>query len=255
MIDQTIVVDSKDLSRMIVENDGAEHPPYTWGVPHQRMLVFASATPGARGFQGSHPTLRGQRGNPRQPLLVSLKSYTDDIIYAAETLPAPCILLGHSLAGFAISAAAERRPDLFSMLIYLTAAVPKLGRSTLRDATPSGPSQAPKMRLGLSVTFPQEHADNFIHAFSAMEMLQARERVRSVLGIAPTAPSQLVINHLLSMAQALEDGDQTAALQALSAPEFTKSPEQTMAILSNFPFLRVANNATMDFSVATDQSS
>ena len=94
-----------------------------------------------------------------------------------------------------------------------------------------------------------------IHAFSAMEMLQARERVRSVLGIAATTPSQSVIDHLLLVAEALQNGDQTAALQALRAPEFTNSPEQTLGILSNFPFIRIANDATMDFSVAVDQSS
>jgi pimeloyl-ACP methyl ester carboxylesterase len=137
------------------------------------------------GFNVHTPTLRGQRGNPRHPLLVSLKSYTDDIIYAAEALPAPCILLGHSLAGFAISAAAERRPDLFSMLIYLTAAVPKLGRSTLRDATPSGPSQAPKMRLGLSVTFPQEHADDFMYHLCPSEV---QTRARQLLSSQPLRP-------------------------------------------------------------------
>ena len=94
-----------------------------------------------------------------------------------------------------------------------------------------------------------------IHAFSAMEMLKARERVRSVLGIAKTAPSQSVIDHLLMVAQALENGDQKAAMQELCAPTFTDSPQKTMEILSNFPFLLIANDATTDFSVAVDQSS
>lgn len=115
------------------------------------------------GIKVHAPTLRGQRGNPRHPLLVSLKSYADDIIRVAEALEGPSVLLGHSLAGFAISAAAERRPELFLALIYLTAAIPKLGRSSLRDAAPSEPSQAPRMKLGLSATFPSECADDFFY--------------------------------------------------------------------------------------------
>lgn len=131
------------------------------------------------------PTLRGQNNNPRHPLLVGLKSYTDDIINIAKSLPSPSILLGHSLAGFAISAAAERRPDLFSMLIYLTAAIPKPGRSTLRDATPSGPSQAPKMKPGLSVTFPQDHADNFMYHLCPPEV---QTRAKQLLSSQPLRP-------------------------------------------------------------------
>jgi pimeloyl-ACP methyl ester carboxylesterase len=149
------------------------------------------------GFKVHTPTLRGQKGNPRHPLLVSLNSYTGDIISVAEPLDGRSILLGHSLAGFAISAAAERRPDLFAMLIYLTAAVPKLGRSTLRDATPSGPSQAAKMKLGLSATFPAEHADGFMYNCCPPDVqmrakqLLSPQPLRPMLGTVRSTPARL----------------------------------------------------------------
>jgi pimeloyl-ACP methyl ester carboxylesterase len=149
------------------------------------------------GFTVHTPTLRGQTGNPRHPLLVSLKSYTDDIINTAARLNGPSILLGHSLAGFAISAAAERRPDLFSMLIYLTAAIPKLGRSTLRDAAPSGPSQAPKMKPGLRVTFPQAYANDFMYHRCTPEVqaiakqLLSPQPLRPMLGTLRSTPENL----------------------------------------------------------------
>ncbi len=149
------------------------------------------------GFTVHTPTLPGQKGNPRHPLLVSLKSYADHIINTAAAVDGPSILLGHSLAGFSISAAAERRQDLFSRLIYLTAAIPKLGRSTLRDAAPSGPSQAPKMKLGLSATFPQAHADDFMYHLCPPDV-QARARqllspqpLRPMLGSVKSTPENL----------------------------------------------------------------
>jgi pimeloyl-ACP methyl ester carboxylesterase len=137
------------------------------------------------GFTVHAPTLRGQTGNYRHPLLVSLKSYTDDIIDTAVALHGPSILLGHSLAGFAISNAAERRPDLFTMLIYLTAAIPKLGRSKLRDATPSGPSQAPKMKPGLRVTFPHAHADDYMYHRCAPEVQVSAKQLLSPQPVRP----------------------------------------------------------------------
>jgi hypothetical protein len=92
-----------------------------------------------------------------------------------------------------------------------------------------------------------------IDGMSKHEMLQARDRVRSVLGIALSAPSQSVIDQLISVAQALEASNPANALQQLSSPVFTKPPEETLALLSNFPFLRSADNATSDFLGAVNE--
>jgi hypothetical protein len=76
------------------------------------------------------------------------------------------------------------------------------------------------------------------------EMLHAREAVRQVLGIAPTAPSQEVVNSMVSVSLFLGSGDRAAALQTLSAPIFTLGPERTLAVLTDMPAVRVANIAT-----------
>ena len=76
------------------------------------------------------------------------------------------------------------------------------------------------------------------------QMLQAREEVRQALGVAPGAPSQWVVDGLLGAANALAAGDRPAALAALSAPVFIWPPDQTLARLSDMPFLPVANVAT-----------
>jgi len=78
------------------------------------------------------------------------------------------------------------------------------------------------------------------------EMLDARTQVRGILGVPENAPSQSVIDHLVAASHALDRGDQTAALAALSGPDFTKTPEETLAILTHFPKTPDANHATMD---------
>lgn len=76
------------------------------------------------------------------------------------------------------------------------------------------------------------------------EMLDAREEVRRVLGIPPAAPSQAVVNGMIAASLALGSGDHAQALAALNAPIFTLGPQQTLAVLSNMPFVREANIAT-----------
>jgi hypothetical protein len=76
------------------------------------------------------------------------------------------------------------------------------------------------------------------------EMLDARQAVRHVLGIPPNAPSQAVVNSMVTVSLALGNGDRTQALAALSAPIFTLGPERTLAVLTNMPPVRQANIAT-----------
>lgn len=76
------------------------------------------------------------------------------------------------------------------------------------------------------------------------QMVTAREAVRQTLGIAPTAPSQLVVNVMDATASDLSAGNRPAALQALSSPAFTLGPERTLATLTNLPYIRMANIAT-----------
>ncbi len=76
------------------------------------------------------------------------------------------------------------------------------------------------------------------------EMLDARQAVRRVLGIPPTAPSQAVVNSMVGVSLALGSGDRTQALAALNTPIFTLGPERTLALLTNMPRVREANIAT-----------
>jgi len=82
------------------------------------------------------------------------------------------------------------------------------------------------------------------------QMLQARTDVRRVLGVAPDASSQAVVNALLQFAASWQAGNQSGAIQALGAPVFTLSPTQTQEVLSNMPPIPSANTATMNAASA-----
>ena len=68
---------------------------------------------------------------------VTLDLYSDAIIAALDE---PMVVVGHSMAGFPISLAAQQRPDLFQRLIYLCAYVPKAGY-TLSNMRREAPRQ------------------------------------------------------------------------------------------------------------------
>jgi hypothetical protein len=76
------------------------------------------------------------------------------------------------------------------------------------------------------------------------EMVDARQAVRRVLGIPPNAPSQEVVNSMITVSLALGSGNRAEALAALNAPIFTLGPERTLAVLTNMPPVRQANIAT-----------
>jgi hypothetical protein len=76
------------------------------------------------------------------------------------------------------------------------------------------------------------------------QMLEARAETRAALGIAPDAPSQLVVDRMMQAADALTVNDVPAALALVDTPAFTLGPERTLAVLADMPYLRTANIAT-----------
>ncbi len=80
----------------------------------------------------------------------------------------------------------------------------------------------------------------------ADQMRDARTSMRRKLGIAPTASSQFVVNSMLNASAAMTHGDRQAALTFLSGPIYTLGPDQTLALLTNLPFIHMANVATIE---------
>lgn len=194
-----------------------------------------------RGFRVATPTLPGHRGNPRHPLLATLKGYANEVIHSAEQFQEPVTLLGHSLAGFAISVAAERRPELFSDLIYLTATIPKPGRSTLKDATPVGPHNAPRMKVRTTAKFPAGSAADFFYNTCAPDVqakaasLLTPQPIRPMLGVVKTTPQGLgsVRKHYI---ECLQDRVNSIEAQHLKQKNMTFESVQTLDT-DHSPFL------------------
>lgn len=85
-----------------------------------------------------------------------------------DAIDAPVVLVGHSMAGYPISLAAELAPEKISKLVYLCAYLPINGQS-LVDMRRAGPSQPLRGAInvaedGLSFTFdPAKVADKLYH--------------------------------------------------------------------------------------------
>jgi hypothetical protein len=84
-----------------------------------------------------------------------------------------------------------------------------------------------------------------IPLYTTERMREARADLRRELGIAPDAPSQLVINTLLRAAWDLQAGNPDGASRSLQVPAFT-SPQRTLQVLADLPYVQSANLATSE---------
>lgn len=122
---------------------------------------------------------------------VTLDLYARAIIDAIDT---PVTLVGHSMAGYPITAAAELAPEKISKLIYLCAYVPKAGM-TLGDRRKSAPTQPLIEAIRICddrISFeidPTMAAEKFYHD---VEPARAAWAV-SKLGPQPIAPQETVL--------------------------------------------------------------
>ena len=81
--------------------------------------------------------LPGHGDDPTPVNDVTLDSYADAVLAASTP---QTVVVGHSMGGFAISAAAQKNPAAMARLIYLCAYVPAAGM-TLADMRKQAPSQ------------------------------------------------------------------------------------------------------------------
>lgn len=75
------------------------------------------------------------------------------------------------------------------------------------------------------------------------ELVAARGELRSVLGIAPDAPPQAVVDALYAASRALAAGEGAAAAQALPPPAF-RDGRTTLSRLASLPPLPLTGSAT-----------
>ncbi len=73
-----------------------------------------------------------------------------------------------------------------------------------------------------------------------------RGEVRSAVGVAPGTPSQTVVDRMLAAADALKNGDRSAAEAQFTPPAFTLGGQGTLTALSNLPFFPAYGAAFAD---------
>lgn len=114
-----------------------------------RILLIHGAAHGAWCWRDVLPLLRAAGHEARAldlpshgadttpPGAVTLDSYADAIVAA---MAGPTVLVGHSMGGYPITAAAEHAPDKVAALVYVCAYVPVPGLS-MADMRRAGPRQ------------------------------------------------------------------------------------------------------------------
>ncbi len=97
----------------------------------------------ARGHSAIALDLPGQ-GDDRTPIgAVTLDANAAAIAVVVERQAEPVVLVGHSLAGVSVAAAAERVPDRIALLVFLAAFLPRDGDSVASlSALPSSRKEA-----------------------------------------------------------------------------------------------------------------
>nr|WP_245243124.1 alpha/beta fold hydrolase [Pararhodobacter sp. SW119] len=145
----------------------------------------------ARGIAARAIDLPGHGADTRPLSEVTLDAYAEAILAAAEDMGGRVALLGHSMAGYPITAAAQRAPGMIDKLIYLSAYLPESGRSLsdMRAAWPEQPLMPAIRRRddGLSFTIAEDWQPQvFYHDCPAEAVAFARENL-GPQAIAPQA--------------------------------------------------------------------
>ena len=83
-----------------------------------------------------------------------------------------------------------------------------------------------------------------VSPLTVMQLDQARDELRRVLGIAPDAPPPLVIDTVLRILHDLQLGNTAGARALIRPPLFRLPPDQTLALLTNLPPLPITHAAT-----------
>ncbi|TPG52037.1 alpha/beta fold hydrolase [Sphingomonas glacialis] len=87
------------------------------------------------GYRVRTVSLPGRPGNPAAPDKVNLELYQKAVSAVVNQEKGKVVLVGHSFAGFPISAEAEAEPSKIKTLVYVAAYLPQDGQSLLGLAT------------------------------------------------------------------------------------------------------------------------
>jgi len=139
---------------------GLGHGAWCW---EQWMDVAAAA-----GHATYAVSLRGHAGSPGRLRTARLRGYVDDVVRTAEALPAPPVLVGHSMGGLVVQHALARYAAPAAVLVAPVPAHPAL--ASLKSIARRHPADALRIVVGVSLPL---RPDYLVHRLDAA----AAERV------------------------------------------------------------------------------
>ena len=126
---------------------GASHGAWCW-----RDWMKQAASRGHHAFAVS---LRGHGGSPGSLLTGRLSTYAEDVAMTAASLPAPPVLIGHSLGGLVVQKAVEGYPAAGVVLVASIPARPGFG--TLYRIATRNPGDFARISFGGSLPMRPEY--------------------------------------------------------------------------------------------------
>ena len=152
---------------------GAWHGAWCW----EKLIPLLEA----KGHTAAAPDLPGHGDDPAPAAEQSMDGYVARIAETLDAAPEPAILLGHSMGGMPISAAAEAHPDKVSKLVYLCAFLPRDGEHLLaieeRNPRTTVPPAVDFAEDGTGTIAPEKHRALFYGGVDGAEMAKAQERL------------------------------------------------------------------------------
>jgi len=201
--------------------------------------------------------LPGHGEDPASASEVTLNDYVDRIVGVLDSLSDKVILVGHSMGGIPVTAAAEERPDKLSLLVYVTAFLPAPGQGLLdiesmNPISTVPPSIIPSADEKTATIAEEKLAELFYHdcsdediAFAKahvcpqpLQPLQAKvDSTPERFGSVPRAYIECTDDHAISLAlqRLMQEATPcafTASLPTSHSP-FLSAPERLAAELVN----------------------
>ena len=136
----------------------------------------------ARGHAVHATDLPGHGDDPADPAGVTMDDYVARVTARLREMPEPAVLLGHSMGGMPISAAAEAEAERVRALVYLCAFLPRDGESLMaiegRNPRSTVPPHIVADEAGGTLSIaPRHHRGLFYGDVDEAVMARAQERL------------------------------------------------------------------------------
>jgi pimeloyl-ACP methyl ester carboxylesterase len=177
---------------MFILVHGAYHGAWCWQPLIERLQ--------ASGHKAIAPDLPGHGHVDEWIGNQDMTQYADAIVKALDDAPAPVTLVGHSMSGAVVAAAAERRPEAIDHLVFLAAYIPADGEcvSDIVKTDPASHVQASRIDVG-GIPAVALKAGTLSNAFyddaSAEQLAWVEDRIQLQSAVPSRAPIHISLDN------------------------------------------------------------